>query len=271
MSPIFARKTLRQSLGRDLLRDTLVGNTSGSCGAAGSGYVIDRSQANAAFSGEDLYSRAYLLVNSMDLRVATFNVASGAWVSWVTLSANVPSGGEYEVHELISPADKSRAIDWVLHETPVRQEVPVAAVANQKHYSWPSGVRKVLDAWYYADPDSSLDRLKGRFSWWGNAATASGREVRIEPALLGSYQIILDAITTLTLGALDAATVNLESDRWLLYGAEAQCWEMASKRAPGEEASTYRGNARRAAAKYRQLTSRWAPQGDSKLKFDDPI
>ena len=273
MSPSFQRKILRQSLGTSYLHDTLVGNTTGSCGSDVYAYAIDSRQADLSMSTGDagLYQRAFMRVNSMDLRVASFNCGSGAFVTMQLMGTIVPSGAEYEVSELISPADKDRALTTTVQRLTKRSEYPIAAVDGDKDYSLPNAVLRVLDAYYFADPTSSVDRRKGHFAWYGVVTTGSGRELRIEPAIPTGYQIALDAITTLTLGPADTDTVDLDSDEWLLYGAEAACWNMLAKRGPGQETSRYERNARLAAAAFTRRSSLYAPQITSKVGFEDPV
>lgn len=271
--PTFQRKTLRQDLGRLLLHDTTVGTTTATSGVASLVYAMDYRQADLSLSqeGGGLYQRSWLRVNGMDLRIATFNCGSGAFITQQLAGTIVPSGAEYEVHELISPTDKDRAIDLVVQRLCQREEFPISTRKDAKHYAIDDRVRRVCDVWYYADPDNSANRDRRHLDWWKVDSTGSGREIRIEPALDGSQQLILDAILHLTLGPSDTATVNLPDEVWLLYGAEAQCWEMLSKNAPGKETSAFRINAKRAAIKFSNLTAKYSPQIDDKIRFDNPV
>src|SRR3990172_1927509 len=118
--PVISRRTLRQRLGQEILRDTVVGQTSGSWGTqAGSLNIIDSSLADPTASGESLYHRHYLrLLGSIgllqDLRVGTFNAGSGAFLAAITAATTIISGMPFEVHALVSPAEKDRAIDGAI-------------------------------------------------------------------------------------------------------------------------------------------------------------
>lgn len=273
MSPVFQRKYLRQTLGQSYLHDTLVSNTTASCGADVNAYAMDSRQADASLLGGDAttYQRSYLRVNGMDLRVASFNCASGTYVTAQMMGTFVPAGAEYEVHELLSPADKDRAVDGTVRRLTTRQEFPIPTVGGTKFYALDPRVVRVLDAYYYADPGSGVDRGKRRLAWFGTRATGSGNEIRIEPALPDNQQIVLDAVLTLTLGPADTDVIDLPSEEWVLRGAEARCWDMLCKHAPGTETAQYRANRSAAVVAFNRQSALHAPQIDSKLGFDDPI
>jgi hypothetical protein len=271
--PTFQRKALRQSLGTSYLHDTLVGNTTGSCGSDVYAYALDSRQADLSLSNGDAgsYERAHLRVQGSDLRVASFNCGSGAFVTMQLLGTIVPSGAEYEVHEMVSAADKDRVLTQVVGRLTRRAEYPIAAVDGDKSYAVPADVLRILDAYYFADPTSLVDRRKGHFAHVAIVTTGSGRELRIEPAIPSGYQIALDAVTSLTLGPADTDAVELPSDEWLLYGAEAACWNLLTKKGPGQETSRYERNARLAAASFSRRSSLYAPQIDSSIKLDDAL
>src|SRR3990167_10656208 len=126
MCPVYNRRGLRQDLGRDYLRETLVGQTSGSWGLqAGSANIIDSAQADPTASGEQMYHRHYLrLLGSagfiQDVRVGSFNTGSGAFMGAQTLATTIFSGMPFEVAGLISPAEKDMALDAVIRDVRVR-------------------------------------------------------------------------------------------------------------------------------------------------------
>ena len=86
---------------------------------------------------------------------------------------------------------------------------------------------------------------------------------------------MLDAEVRQTLGSLDTATINLPSngyEQMILYAAEAQCWEMLSKRpSPAVDRRATMLNAQRAAAAYSRLSSRFAQQKDYAPRFRSPL
>ena len=123
--PIFQRKQLRRDLSQQI-NDLLLSTTSSSFGSY---HIIDRKQADVTFSDAGLWARAWLRLfpstnvqTGSDLRVATFNAGTGAFVSVQADGSLVPSGAEYEVHQMLSPADKDRAINEAILTMFTRQE-----------------------------------------------------------------------------------------------------------------------------------------------------
>ena len=92
--------------------------------------------------------------------------------------------------------------------------------------------------------------------------------MRIDPAIGGSAQLILDAITTLTLGAADTATVNVPDERLVLFGAEAECWQMVIKSAPRGTVDVYAGYRDAAARQYAALAKNFKTPVDRPLRID---
>lgn len=277
--PTFQRKTLVQRLGQDWLRDTIVGQTSSSWGSL---HLVDVAQANLEFSGEGLHARAYAKLwqstntNGVDYRVGSFNAGSGAFVLALPAATTVPSGASYEIHSLLSPAEKGRVIDDTLRRLRVRQEVAIWTIDDVQHYSLGGldfhNAEDVLNVRYFADPASSLNRDERNLQHWKVRLTGSGSlELRIVPVLAASQQLILDAIVTPTLGSADNATVNLPDDAWLLAGAAAKCYQLLTRGAPGKETRQYREFQAEAAMEFGRLSQRWAPQIDRPIGFDDPL
>lgn len=268
--PTYSRRQLRQRLGQDHIGDTLVSATTGSCAAGQGAYVIDQMQADLSLSAEGAtpYAGAQLRVNGMDLRISGFNCGSGAFVTGQVAGTAIPSGAEYELHEIVSAREKDRALTQTAPRLTSRREYPLPSVDGAYQYSLPDDVRRVLGGWYFANPAGSLDRDRRPLARCDVVTTGSGREVRIQPALGASQQLVLDAIVTLTLGPSDSDTIELPDADWLLFGAEAQCWEMATRAAPGQEATAYRTNARRAASAFSHKSAVYSPQIDVKIQFD---
>lgn len=272
--PVFTRKSLRQRLGQLNLHDTYVGtNTTAMAAGGASAFFIDTTLANAAFSGESQYMRAWARHNGQTYRASSFNFPSGAFITNQTTVAGVQSGWEWELHELISPEDKNLAIDWAINRVWVRREVAFNSVDGLTHYSVGYEFGQVFNAYVWTNPTGSGDRGKGLFppSHLQVELTASGREVRLFSAITGSQQIVIDAEVRATLGASDLDTVNVPNEQMVLYAAEAQAWEMIAKRAPAQDRRAYLQNAQRAAAAYSRLSQRFAPQRDSAPRFRNPV
>jgi hypothetical protein len=273
--PVVSRKQLRQNLGRNWLRDTHVGTTTASWqGAPGSIQIVDYRLADLSLSGQGAYARSWLVCSGGEaILIATYNAGTGALLSQANgFGFNVPaSGAEYERHDLVDPLEKNRAIDESVQRLRVRQEVAFNPDGSSAVY--PLGTlpiadpeRDVLDCYYLADV---ANRDRRSFTWWGIANTATGYELRIDPALGGSVQIALDAVVCLTLGAAEAATVNIPSERLVLAGAAARCYDLLAKRAPGTVAGTYTQRRDECARIYSQLAADHKPKTARAYGFAD--
>lgn len=273
--PTFSRKTLRQDLGTNYLRDTVLGNTSQSLNNGVAFAVLDSFQANADYSGQGLYQNAYIRVASGDYLVGSFNAPSGAFVSAQLTVAAIASGSDYELSQRLSAVEKNRTIDNTLLETPIHQEVALSSTQDLQVYSIegvasPHYVSDVLDVYYFSNPTGTLNRSLRRFDDVRLVTTATGREVRVKPAIAGSQQIVLDAILTLTLGSGDGATVNIPSEDWILAGAAARCYDFLIQTAPGQNVGELRNRRAEWAAKRSRLSATYAPLIARKLRFEDP-
>lgn len=273
--PSYQRRGLRQSLGLDYLRDMILCQTTGSTGAVGSMNIVDANQADATASGESMYQRHWLrLLGSIgviqDVRVASFNTGSGAFYSPVALASTIFSGMPFEVHALLSPAEKDRQLDNVIRDVRYRQEVPIWAIDAGCLYSIGPEIMDIIDVRYLSDPAGSLDTGEGHMDWWKYEKTASGQQLRVTPALSYSQQLIVDAVLAVSLGASDLATVNLPDDGLVLWGASARCYWLLQQRAPGQEASEYAAKGQQAATQYTRLSARFQPMIAKKIQLDAP-
>jgi len=278
--PVVSRKIIRQALGRERLNDTIVANTTASLANKA---LLANLYADALFSGDDLYNRAWgryfpsSTVAGVDFRVASFNAGSGAWITSQVQFTSVASGAEFEIHQKLSPADKDRAIDQTIRDMGlVRREVGLQGVADQRFYALASAgsphrlyTEQVFDAYYYADPSSSLDRQRKDFDWWEIGTTPTGTELRISPAVGASCQVILDALLGVTLGSSDVATIDIPDLDWLLWGAESKAWGMLLANDPGQNGGEYRVKRAEAARMYHALSIAFAPRFDRALPFFD--
>ena len=129
----------------------------------------------------------------------------------------------------------------------------------------------VFDAYYFADPTASLGRDRHNLTSYQVVVTGSGREVRIEPAIDGSVQLILSALVRATLGASDLATVNLPNEEWVLNGAAAYCYSRLARSAPGQETAEYKNKAKEFATAWRRGVRNVLPQVDRTIQLDEPF
>ena len=274
MSPVFSRKYLRQTLGRSHLRDTQVRLSTNTTNLAnGSINVMDTTLADLSLSGQGLYVGAWLLFSSAEreYRIGSFNIGSGALWSQANSTATIFSAGqEYEIHTVLPPSDKDRAIDETVKRLWTRQEVGIDSVEKDHTYPLPPGVISVLDCYYFASPSGTLDRDRRRLTRYDVVATPTGVELRIDPALMASQQIVLDAILSVSLGTGDTATVNIPDERLVLFGAEAQCWDLLVRRAPRGTADEYRRLRDEAARQFNLLSARFKTPVDRPIRLDSP-
>src|SRR5262245_60119212 len=147
--------------------DTYVGSTTATTSwAAYSVVIVDAAVADLSLSGQALYERSVLRVltaSAGDLRVASFNAGSGAYVSaqqGAFLPNTIPPGTAYERHDALGPADKDRALDEAVKRLRVRQEVGVQGVEGRTAYALPAGVEQVLGGYYFASPDGTASRAQ---------------------------------------------------------------------------------------------------------------
>jgi hypothetical protein len=235
---------------------------------------VDSSQADPTASGEQLYQRHWLrLLGSagliQDLRVASFNTGSGAFLGAQTLATTVFSGMPFEVHALLAPDDKDRCLDAVIRDLRVRQELPIWANANSHVYSLGPEVLYVLDVRYYTQPTDSLNLGEHQCPWWKVTPTATGHYLSVQPSLLPSQQLVVDAVLGLSLGAGDLATVNLPSDEWALSGAAARCYWLLGQQAPAQNAGDYKERRMEAAREYTRQSQRHQPAILQKPQLDE--
>lgn len=268
--PIFNRRELRQRLGLDHIRDTIVSRTTASWGAL---HLIDRTQADVTFSGDERYHRSWGRLfptgssNGVDFRVASFNAGSGAFVSVQADATVVGSGADFEIHDMLSPDEKDRALDAAISRVRRRSTVGIPTITGLTHYTLEGAASPnlinpelILDVYYLSDPSNSLNRDRQGLAWWGVVQTATGWELRIDPALGASQQLILDTILTLTLGAGEVATVNIPDAEMVLYGAETRAWDLLMKRAPGQESQQYLRKRRDAAVEFSRRAALHQPR-----------
>jgi hypothetical protein len=208
----------------------------------------------------------------MELRVASFNAPSGAFVTAQLAATTIASGAAYEAHDLLSPSDKDKCIDDAIKHLRSRQEVVVVGTQGMSYIpldgsASPNIISDVLDV--YAFVGDTNGRTRGTVLPWRVVPTATGPELRV-PGLGASQALVLDAILVPTLGALDTATVNLpgSSDRFVLAMATARAYDLISRNTVGQEMAKFRQLRAEAAHEVSRLASRFRPQVDRPIRFD---
>jgi len=273
--PVLQRKQLRRDLGQRRLRTTTIGTTSLSLGANASLAVMDRTYAIPDFSGQELYERAYLRVASTDYRIGSYNAPSGAFVGLTPLVVAIANNADFEINERISPGEMDRAIDETIMSLPVRREIGIPTVAGVTFYTLdgaasPNAIRAIMNVYYHSSPASSLNRTRQDFQQQEIVTTMSGVEVRIHGGLAASMQLMLDVLLQMSLGAGDAATINLPDEEVILWGAAARCYDLLLADAPatGQTAAEYRTRRAEAARTFSLKSRRFLPEIIRKLTFE---
>lgn len=286
--PVFSRRSLRQRLGTEILHDTITGTTSGSWGTqAGSYNIVDSTKADPTMSGEQIYYRHHLrLLGSagfiQDMRVGSFNTGSGAFVGAQTLATTIFSGMPYEVHRLISPTDKDKAIDAVISGIRNREKRDLWTIENMTVYSLGPEYLDIVGVSYYADPLGSLNQDEMPVIWHRFEQVTGAQplatvvytglplvsKLHIGVALPASYHLVMDAITSISLGAGDLATVNLQSDDLVIWGAAARCYWMAGRGEPAQETAEFDRQRKEAAREYTRLSQIYKPKITRKVQLD---
>ena len=275
--PVVQRKQLRRDLGLRRLRETVVGTTSLSLGANASLNVMDRTLAAPDFSGEGYHARSWIRVASGDYRVGSFNTASGAFAGGALVIYAIASGADFEVHDRLSPSEMDGAIDETILQLRARREVGLPTIDGKTFYTLdgaasPNTIVNVLNVYYYANPDGSLNRDRRQLVQHAIVNTGSGQELRLPYGLGGSLQLIVDAILQLTLGAGgDGATINLPDEETILWGAAARCYDLLAARSGGQETAAYERRRMEAARTFSRLSRRFFPEIAKQITFEQPV
>lgn len=280
--PTFTRKQLFQTTARLFDPKTWVGTTAGSVGANGTVYFIDARIANAAFSGERLYDRAWIWHHNTQFayRTGSFNTGSGAFVSIQSAYGGaIASGDDFTVLPRLSPYDLNLAIDMTVNRMRARQEIPISANLNQVYYQLDgaaSGVtiERVLNAYYYANPNASQnnDMDKRYFDWWGDGKNGSGNYMlTIAPPIASGAQIIVDGIITMTLGSAETATINVPHPEWVYAGALMHAYNALIQQAPGQASAELLQRRAEWVRQWREVAAKMNPTIDRSMQgiFDE--
>ena len=273
--PVYSRLALRTEANQKL-NDLFIGAVGSGPGiaAAASVYFLDPTQADPSGSGGVQDLRAYIVHAGVTYRCASYNFASGAWVTGQLAATTVGSGDRFDVSKLIAPSQMNLCIDRTVSRLRQRFEVQIASIDSAQFYNIdsaasPQTVRTVLDTYYWANPTSTANRDQREFRWAGTRMTATGMELRIDPPISGSLTIIMDSILDMTLGSSDAATLNFGHDSPIVWGAINQALDLVIQRAPGQEAGRYKERRMEAAAMWNSLSAKFMPLVDRRIRFDD--
>ena len=277
---IIQRKALRQHLGVNRLHTVTLGTAQLTVGVGSAVNVFDPAYGNTDYSGQQLYQNAWIRAGSADYRVGSFNVGSGAWVSaQLVRGAAIPSGGDVEIWQKISPSDADRYIDEAILQLRVRREVGILTASDANFYAVdtaasPHTIKAVLNAYVFGTPSGATDRQRHDLTQEQIVTTATGTEIRLPHGLAGSQQLVLDAILQLSLGASDTATLNLGplyDEEAILWGAAARVYDALMHDSPGQEFGNYEKLNLRAVKQSNRLVRKGMPQIDAKIGFDSPF
>ena len=200
----------------------------------------------------------------MELRVASFNVGSGAYISAQYAATVVLSGGTYEFHQMLAPSDKDRSLDDTVKRLRTLKEVGLPTMDGNHIYTIdgaasPNTIIQVLDVYFFQNPTGSLSRGLSRVNNWAVVTTATGNELRIDPALAQSQQLVMMALLTLSLPASDTATIDIPDERWVLSGAAAKCYDLLIRKTPGQSRGQYEKDRAEFARTFSRLSQSYQP------------
>lgn len=278
--PTYQRKSIRQAVGLRRLYDCYVGTTNTAV-ASGAAVVLQNPYHpylnDPSASGQNALQRAYLRVGSTDYRVASVNFGSGAVVTAQNAGQPVASGADFEIHTRLSVPDLDNCLNQTIDRLRIRQEVAIPTVDGALFYTIdgaasPNSIMDVLDVWYYANPANSQNRdRRDPAHQWVVALTATGRELRIPaPGLTMSQQIVMDCMLQLTLGADDAATINLpdwQDEQAVLSGAAMYAYDLLVNRAPGQESGLFEQRRKEHSISFTRFMSKQIDDQDVDLGF----
>lgn len=280
MTVTLQKKTLRQNLGLLRLNETTIGTTALSAGVGSFLNVMDVNWAVPDFSGMQLYQRSWVKVGSFNYRVGTFNSASGAWSGLTKLRAAIPAGADFEIHEKMWPDAMDAAIDETILTLPVRREVAFSTIDGALFYTLdglasPHTIKSVLNAYIWTNPGSSLNRMRQDLTQEQIVVTGSGVELRVPYAVGASWQVVLDALLTLSMNALgDYGTITLHDTEGptaeaILWGAAARCYDLLVARAQrGEDKDELIKRRQEAVGQFNIKSRSGLPQVARKIGFE---
>lgn len=271
--PNFSRKGLRQRVGVLRLRECTLGTTQMAVAVGSFVTVMDPLLADLSMTGQSKYVGQKLRVASVDYRVASFNFQSGALFSQQAAQYAIASGADFELHSRLSAHELDLCLDEVLAGLRVQQEVGIPTVDGALYYTIdgaasPNLIVDVGNVYFFGSPNGSLDRRRRDLVNFGITNTATGHELRLTSALGGSQQIVLDALLEMTLAADDAATIKLDHQDWVLWGAAAGAYNLAIQNAPGQDSTQMEKRRAEAARMFTKLSGRRQQTLARRYQFD---
>ncbi len=231
-----------------------------------------------SLSGNNSMQRAWIRVGSADYHVASINFGYSAALVTQQLTINaIPSGADWEVHNRLSATDLDACIDQTVSRFRVLQEVGIPSVDGALIYTMdaaasPNTIDLVTDFYYYTNPSGSTSR--GQQYWKQTptiVVTATGRELRIPAALSWSQQLIMLCTLQMTLGADDAATVNIPyipDDEAVLDSAAAYAYHTLINRSPGQEVGLFQQRRKEHAMEFTRRMSQIQADQNTALGFE---
>ena len=273
--PTFNRKGLRQRVGVVRLRECLLGTTQMAVSVGSFVQVMDPFLADLGLSGQSKYVGQKLRVASVDYRVASFNFQSGALFCQQAAQYAILSGADFEMHARVTAHELDLCLDEVLKGVRIQQEVGIPTIDGAMFYTIdgaasPNLIVDVGNVYFFGSPNGSLDRKRGDVVNFNLVATATGRELRLGSGLGGSQQIVLDALLEMTLLADDAATINLQHQDWVLWGAAAEAYNLAIQNAPGQDSTLMEKRRAEAARMFTKLSAKRQQTLARRMQFDAP-
>lgn len=289
--PVFSRKQLRRDIGYDFTHDLrpVVGNTQGASFGQfdqTDWFVSNVLHSNRAASGMNLYQNAWVFVEGStanadtsntfhEYMVASFNCGSGAYIIQMPSWEYVDVNSFFELHTRVSPEDKNRAIDDTIKRIRIKQEVGITSIDGALSYTIdgaasPFVIDRILDMHISADPSNSLNIDLRHISDWKIVSTATGNLLRLQYAVQGSQQIIMECILIPSLGG-EVATISVPDERWILAGAAMRCYDFMIQAAPAQQVAQLVQRRAEWSAEYARLSSLFQPDYAEPIRLHDVI
>ncbi len=274
--PVTSRKQLRRDLASLYLNELTLGTSQITVNPTSAMNIMDPVLANTDYSGQNLYQRAFIRVGSADYRNGSYNFQSGAFAAGqAVLLVTLGSGADFEINQRWSAPQLDGCIDQVILLQQVEREISFPSVDGQTAYvidnvASPNTIVDWRQIYYFADPTSTVNRVRKDFPQVDVVQTATGKELRIPQGIGGSQQIVIDALLQLSLPSGDAATINIPDRDWLMWGAAARAWNLLIQGTPGQDASLLKERRAEAARAFTKASQRHQPGMERKITFETP-
>lgn len=287
--PVFTRKQFRRDLAHLFTHDMPVirQTTLGTQPNGGPAQVMSVYAADTNLSGQNMFQNAWIAVEASTANtdmagtlyqytIGSFNTGSGAFISGMSSIDNIGNAAIFEIHTRISPSDKDAVVDDTILRTRIRQEVPLPTVDGALFYTIdgaasPYLIDRIMDVHISADPSDSLNTDIRHITDWQVVQTGSGNLLRLVYAVQGSQQLLVDAILVPTLSGGELATINLPSERWILVGAAARCYDLLIQDAPATQVQMLMQRRQEMAQEFSRLCARYQPSYDAPVRLHDVV